>query len=142
MRCSILHQGSANPDTGIGRPVGPVPAPKKSQYASISFVDPDHAPPFWHRHVEANPGGTLDIAQMADEMVSAMRDWFEHVATHPALIEQVIQNLPQQNLGRPLEVRTRLAADRRPVNCRSAQQGGLCTMARRPKKLTAAGIDF
>ena len=28
-----------------------------------------------------------------------------------------------QNLGRPLEVRTCLAADRRPVNCRSAPPG-------------------
>ena len=71
MRCVVLHQGSSLPTDPRGQP---------SQYASISFVTPGNAEGSAHRVVIRLTEGnniTLDIAQLADEMLVGLADWFD-----------------------------------------------------------------
>jgi hypothetical protein len=88
MRCAILHLGSSIPQQKGAR---------RSKYTSFSFVDPDHFPERWHKHHTVDSRGlniTLDIAQLADEMVGAVRTWFDDVTSRPDLTACVTQNLP------------------------------------------------
>jgi hypothetical protein len=71
LRNSLLHQGSSKTGFGRGRP---------SQYIDFSFVDPDQAPPGSHQLITGRAEGnniTLDVAALADEMLAAMRRWFD-----------------------------------------------------------------
>lgn len=97
IRCSVLHQGSSLPDT-------------PSQYASVSFVDPDHAPGGAHGQLTTNPDGlniTLDVAMLADEMAAGLRHWFawlQAVENGPVLAN-VVRNLPTLVRVQPKQIK-------------------------------------
>ena len=79
LRCSILHQGSSLPTDPKGR--------MRSQYGSVSFVVPGDADPTTHRVVLDKQSGkniTLYIPALADEMLAALRDWFDWLASPDA----------------------------------------------------------
>jgi hypothetical protein len=66
IRNALLHEGST--------------LPSKSQYGSISFVEPGAADVEVHQNVTTNDAGknlTLDVKQLADETRAAMDHWFE-----------------------------------------------------------------
>ena len=90
MRCSVLHLGSSIPELrGL----------RRSQYDSFSFIDPDHAPKEWHLHDTAAPdkNQTIDIGQLADAMVVALRAWFSDLMrpAHAQAATYVQKNLPR-----------------------------------------------
>ncbi len=88
MRSAVLHLGSSIPDAS--RDI-------KSQYAAFSFVDPDNWPQTAHNWRELDASGgmklTVDIAELAGEMLSALRNWFNDVTTNPDLEANVACNL-------------------------------------------------
>ena len=66
IRNAVLHEGST--------------LPNKSQYSSISFVEPRAADHEVHQNVTTNADGknlTLDVKQLSDETRTAMGHWFE-----------------------------------------------------------------
>jgi hypothetical protein len=84
----VLHVGSSIPEKGRGQ---------ASQYESFSFVDPDQVPANWHLHVEGD-NLTVDVTQLADSMLVALRAWFEDVVEprhepDAATVERNLRNL-------------------------------------------------
>jgi hypothetical protein len=91
MRCAVLHQGSSLPVDQRGKAV--------SQYAAISFVTPENSKPEAHRVVlpiSEGPNITLNIAAIADEMLTAMKDWFDWLHRTEAAI---VRGNVKQRLG-------------------------------------------
>ncbi len=65
IRCSVLHQGSTLPHA-------------KSQYRSVSFVQPGQAPTEVHQQVSADGKNiTISVKTLADEMVAGIQMWIE-----------------------------------------------------------------
>lgn len=81
MRCAVLHQGSSLPVDFRGR--------SRSQYSAISFVTPHNAGTTAHRvvlQIAEGPNITLDIARVADDVLTAMKDWFQWLHTSSAAV--------------------------------------------------------
>ena len=72
IRNAVLHEGST--------------LPNKSQYSSISFVEPGVAGVEVHQNVTADADGknlTLDVTQFADDTRAALEHWFGSLQDDP-----------------------------------------------------------
>jgi hypothetical protein len=83
IRNALLHEGST--------------LPNKSQYASVSFVEPGATEIEVHQDVTDDGGGkknlTLDVKKLADETRAAMERWFSSLQHDAKRNEQVASRL-------------------------------------------------
>jgi hypothetical protein len=91
IRNAVLHEGST--------------LPIKSQYGSISFVEPGATDVEVHQHVNTNQAGknlTLDVKRLADETRAAMDHWYASLEHDQERREQV-----EARLNRVARVQTK-----------------------------------
>lgn len=84
LRCALLHEGST------------LPATDKSQYSSISFVEPGATNVAVHMLVsDDGKNVAINVKEFADEIRCAVRSWFESLQADAARNSAVEQNLPK-----------------------------------------------